>query len=146
MKMFHSIDEKDRLYVLKAGNGFSCIGFDVCEKRIVAMSKELRIDRKGSVPGTEKHYNEYLALVEIVRKKNAETGWRLSSELEPRLIGLEGHRVEVNGSHGKRRFIVGKSTGCIPCHLEIKRSNSMGGGAVLLWDDDKITVVSEKIR
>jgi hypothetical protein len=52
------------------------------------------------------------------------------SGLTPQLKGLEGYRVEVETTYGEtRRFIVGRSTGWKPCHLEIMRRNSMGGGA-----------------
>ena len=54
---------------------------------------------------------------------------RDNSALTPQLKGLEGHRVEATtGSGETRRFIVGKSTGWAPIHLEIKKSNSFGGG------------------
>ena len=54
---------------------------------------------------------------------------RSDAGLTPQLIGLEGYRVEVVTDYDEtRRFIVGKSTGWIPCHLEIARSNSSGGG------------------
>lgn len=47
--------------------------------------------------------------------------YRDNSHLSPQLIGLEGWRVEAVDIHGeRRRFIVGKSTGWRPCHLEIK--------------------------
>lgn len=50
--------------------------------------------------------------------------------LTPQLVGLEGWRVEVEDVGGvKRRFIVGRSTGWWPCHLEIARRNSSGGTA-----------------
>lgn len=65
---------------------------------------------------------------------------RDNSGLSPQLIGLEGWRVEVidfdagyvektEGDYQpiRRRFIVGKSTGWAPCHLEIKTRRSMGG-------------------
>ena len=56
---------------------------------------------------------------------------RDNSDLCAQLIGMEGWRVEVidaevNGGR-KRRFIVGKSTGWRPCHLEIWNSRSRGG-------------------
>ncbi len=55
---------------------------------------------------------------------------RSNANLSPQLIGLEGYRVEVVTDYDEtRRFIVGKSTGWIPCHLEIMRRNSSGGGA-----------------
>lgn len=53
---------------------------------------------------------------------------RDNSGLTKQLIGLEGWRVEVKTTYGEtRRFIVGKSTGWRPCHLEIKTNRSMGG-------------------
>jgi len=55
---------------------------------------------------------------------------RDNSGLTPQLKGLEGHRVQVtdHGTNESRRFIVGKSTGWRPAHLEIKTTRSMGGG------------------
>lgn len=50
------------------------------------------------------------------------------SDLTPQLRGLEGWRVEVEDMYGDvRRFIVGRSTGWRPCHLEIKTRRSSGG-------------------
>ncbi len=52
------------------------------------------------------------------------------SGLTKQLVGLEGWRVEVETIYGeKRRFIVGRSTGWRPCHLEIARRTSLGGDA-----------------
>lgn len=54
---------------------------------------------------------------------------RDNSCMTPQLHGLEGWRVEVVTKYGeKRRFIVGRSTGWRPIHLEIKTSRSTGGG------------------
>jgi len=51
-----------------------------------------------------------------------------NSALTKQLLGLEGWRVEVITTYGeKRRFIVGKSTGWKPCHLEVSRRNALGG-------------------
>lgn len=50
------------------------------------------------------------------------------SGLSPQLVGLEGYRVEVVDQFGEtRRFIVGRSTGWRPCHIEVKRRSSWGG-------------------
>jgi len=50
------------------------------------------------------------------------------SGLTKQLIGLEGWRVEVETLYGEtRRFYVGRSTGWVPCHLEVKTRRSMGG-------------------
>ena len=44
----------------------------------------------------------------------------LTCGLTPQLVGLEGKQVEVTEIDGsQRRFYVGKSTGWMPCHLEI---------------------------
>lgn len=53
---------------------------------------------------------------------------RDNSDLTPALKGLEGWRVEVvDAEGGRRRFIVGRSTGWRPCHLELHNIRSMGG-------------------
>ena len=53
------------------------------------------------------------------------------SQLTPQLAGAEGCRVEVLDKHGeRRRFIVGRSTGWRPVHLEIKTRRSTGGTPV----------------
>jgi hypothetical protein len=51
-----------------------------------------------------------------------------NSCLTAQLVGLEGWRVEVVDRDGnKRRFIVGKSMGWRPCHLEVLTRRSLGG-------------------
>lgn len=53
---------------------------------------------------------------------------RSEDGLSPQLKGLEGYRIEVVTDYGeKRRFIVGRSTGWIPCHIEVSRRNASGG-------------------
>lgn len=55
---------------------------------------------------------------------------RSDAGLTPQLVGLEGCRVEVVDTFGeRRRFIVGRSTGWVPCHIELKRRDSSGGGS-----------------
>lgn len=59
---------------------------------------------------------------------------RDTSGLHAPFVGLEGCRIEVSERSGyKRRFIIGKSTGWKPCHLEIARRDSHGGAS--LWVD-----------
>lgn len=53
---------------------------------------------------------------------------RSDAGLSPQLRGLEGWRVEVVTTYGEtRRFIVGRSTGWIPCHIEVSRRGARGG-------------------
>lgn len=55
---------------------------------------------------------------------------RSDAGLTKQLIGLEGWRVEVVTTYGEtRRFIVGRSTGWVPCHTELKLRTSSGGPA-----------------
>lgn len=125
-------NKEQELYVIPCGTGYSCLGFDVLIKRRNALANELgRTDLTKEKRGTLKAYVEYMKLLNIGEKKHHDTGWRSASELKAELIGLEGKRVEITNERGeKRRFIVGKSTGWIPCHLEIPRRDSTGGVAV----------------
>ena len=50
------------------------------------------------------------------------------SHLTPQLCGLEGWLVEIETDYGEtRRFIVGRSSGWRPIHLEISNRRSIGG-------------------
>ena len=138
------------LYVIPCGGGgYSCLGFDVMIERYNRLAAELmpaglgQPTYLGSLPrqfppqlrGTLEGYAYYRELLELGQRD----GRRFMCELSPQLVGLEGHRVEVTrtDANGRTsadrtsadRFIVGKSTGWLPCHLEIARVNSSGGGA-----------------
>lgn len=53
---------------------------------------------------------------------------RSDAGLTAQLRGLEGWRVEVVTTYGEtRRFIVGRSSGWIPCHIELKTRTSRSG-------------------
>jgi hypothetical protein len=53
---------------------------------------------------------------------------RSDKGLSPQLIGLEGWRVEVVTTYDEtRRFIVGRSTGWTPCHIERARRIELVG-------------------
>ncbi len=55
---------------------------------------------------------------------------RDNSGLNPQLSGWEGWRVEVVTDYDEtRRFIIDRSTGWKPCHIEISRRGSFGGPA-----------------
>jgi hypothetical protein len=126
------INADSKLYVLKCGKGFSCYGFDVVERKTKALQIETNIPLTYDNPqiGTPEHYYNYMDLINEVRKLNVATGFRSKSELNPKLIGLEGKRIQCKLYGETVRFIVGKSTGYVPCHLEIKRIGSHGGGAI----------------
>lgn len=123
------------LYVIHFEGGCSTAGFD----RVMEIGNKLaaELNRWDLTPlpeerGTLKAYEKYQALCDEVLRRHKETGFRSKAELTPQLIGLEGKRVEVVDCYGeKRRFTVGKSTGWIPCHLEIKTSRSRYHDAVM---------------
>jgi hypothetical protein len=124
-----TLNAEQRLYVIPCGGGYSCLGFDVCDRQAKALALELgeTWSNEEHITGTIETYNDYQALLARARA----TGRRFTCELTKELIGLEGKRVEVVDCYGeKRRFYVGKSTGFIPIHLEILKSNSTGGGGV----------------
>jgi hypothetical protein len=122
------------LYVTPAGKGYTTLGFDWVMQLAHALAAEL--DRWDLTPlpaerGNLAAYDKYAALVELARQRHVATGWRSKSGLTAQLVGLEAKRIEVVDYHGeRRRFQVGRSTGWIPCHLEIARRNSTGGPAV----------------
>ena len=60
--------------------------------------------------------------------ENDRTALRDLGCLNPQLTGLEGWRVEVERMNGeKARFIVSRSTGWVPVHIELSRRTSTGG-------------------
>jgi hypothetical protein len=125
------INKDQRLYVIKSGNGFSCYGFDVLDEKIKKLCIDLNIVNPIKRKGTKKAYGFYNKLLFLVHKRFKETGKKSNIELIPEFIGNERRKVKVIDRYGETRtFIIGKSTGFIPCHLEIKRIDSSGGGSV----------------
>lgn len=125
-----SINTEQGLYVIAAGDGYSCYGFDVLDRKARAVAAWSKVVPPSAEPGTRGHFEQCNAILDHGAKYAAKTGTRCDAELTPQLVGLEGKRVEVVDCYDeKRRFRVGKSTGWMPCHLELGgRSN--GGPAV----------------
>lgn len=120
------INKLQRLFVIPCGGGFSCLGFDVERAKTRAILAELKQPGPVARPGTRAAYAEYLAALETAKQ----SGRRLVCDLHPRLIGLEGRRIECTLYGEKVRFKVGKSTGFIPCHLALHNARSTGGEAI----------------
>jgi hypothetical protein len=132
-----TINAEQELYVIPCQQGYTCLGFDVCVRwgnGIAAWLAENEVASQSiheRERGTLEAYSKYQALAQAGRELNQKTGKRCPINLTPQLVGLEGKRVEVVDCYGEtRRFIVGRSTGWMPCHLEIKRKDSTGGSAV----------------
>lgn len=149
--MFDSINEEQRLYVLKSGDGYSCLGFDVAERWLQDVLAWLPGTARNALPqataakGTREHYEFYRAVMAAGASHAAATKTRCPAQLTPQLIGLEGKRVEVLEADGaKRRFYVGKSTGWLPIHLEIANRNSTGGGSAYIPEGATVRVIGTR--
>lgn len=143
------INQDRRLFVIPAGGGYSCLGFDVAKRQTDAVAAWLkRPDLAAPAEvGTVEAWRAYQAAMEAGRAHNAATGERCAMDLTPALIGLEGRRVKVTTPDGEEsRFWVGKSSGWSPCHLEISRRNSSGGPAVYVPQGLRVEVIGEASR
>lgn len=128
-----SLDDKARLYCIRDHGSISHWGYDVIARKTKALNRAL--DRLGEFEsGTIEAYQLYTSLMATAKARYDTTGKPFEFELSPQLTGLEGRRVEVRDQHGDapRRFTVGKSTGWIPCHLELATSRTTGGGPARL--------------
>ncbi len=146
----HSINTDERLYVIQAGEGYTCYGFDVLDTKaraVAAWSKVIPpVDLLGAI-GTRGHFEQCDQILEHGGKFAAKTNTRCDAELTPQLIGLEGKRVEVVDCYGEtRQFKVGKSTGWMPCHLELTGRDLSGGGAVSGAPFKSVTVLTKGAR
>lgn len=147
-----TLNHEQQLYVIPEGPGYSCLGFDVLETRYKALASEctsrgVYVHKAKKARGTLERYAQYEQLVDRARFHSQSTGYRFTCSLIQQLINLEGKRVELTYPSGeKSRFYVGKSTGWMPCHLEIKTSRSTGGGAVYFPEGTKIKVITQNAR
>lgn len=120
-------------FVIPCGTGCTTLGFDVCFDRTRRIARELgdkSLEPTEALRGTLPGYAEYERACAAAEALYERTGRRLTCDLTPELIGLEGRMVEVVDRHGElRAFKVGKSVGLIPVHLELAR-NAIGGEPV----------------
>lgn len=138
----HSINTEQRVYVMPCGDGFSCYGFDVLDRkaravllwivehyngRALTLQEREKLAAGFPAPGTAEHFAACADAMAKGAAHAAKTGKRCPAELVPALIGLEGKRVECEHYGERVRFYVGKSTGWMPGHLMIKTRRSTGG-------------------
>jgi hypothetical protein len=144
-----TLNAEHELYVIPCEGGHSCLGFDVMMTRYARLNDWLQKegiagdDLSPEARGTLAAYAAYNALMQRAASYCHRNNLRCPCELTPQLVGLEGKRVEVIDQYGKRRrFQVGKSTGWMPCHLEIARRDSSGGPAVFGAPFQSVLVVA----
>lgn len=145
--MLNSINHDQRRYVLTEGTGYTCLGFDIAERKRQTVLAWIGEEHADTIPlGTPEHYDAYMHAMERGYAHHRTTGERCPAELEPQLMGLEGYRIEVTSADGQReRFIVGMSTGWMPCHLAMKRRDSSGGCVAYIPKDATVRRLA-KIR
>jgi hypothetical protein len=137
-----TLNLEQRLYVIPCGKGYTCHGFDVVATLSLKLHRWLRSRAVSAVTqspfprdweptnGTLEAYADYQTLCKKAQMYCLMFNEKCNIELLPILVGLDGRRVEVWDHDGrKRRFIVGKSTGWMPIHLEIHNRRSHGGPA-----------------
>lgn len=141
-----SINEEQRLYVMPCGDdGYSCYGFDVLDAKARAVAAWSGAIPPTAEPGTAAHFEQCAAIMAHGARYAEKTGTRCDAELTPQLVGLEGCRVEVTDCDGDmRRFQVGKSTGWMPCHLELTSRTSRGGLPVMGAPFRSIRVIRQR--
>lgn len=122
-----TINEDQRLYVIPKVEGYSCLGFDVAERKRVAVLTWLGLPVPDVVVGTVEAYEAYESAMSAGRAHNQRTGERCFAECDPRVSHLLGRRVEVHSAEGEsRRFTIGRSSGWLPSLLEIDDGDRFG--------------------
>jgi hypothetical protein len=142
-----TVNQDQRLYVIpSAGGGFTCLGFDVAERRRRAVTEWVGRPVEDVEVGTPAAYVAYESAMSVGAEHARRTGGRCGAALTPELDRWVGWRVEVRSADGsKRRFNVGRSTGWMPCNLEIHNIRSSGGPAAYLDAGDTVTPI-RKVR
>lgn len=127
-----TLNLEQSLYVIDVGRGFTCLGFKVCQERTRDIARELgHIELAPTAYASVGAYEQYERALNAARTHAARTGRPLQCQLTPELIGLEYQRVEVVDRYGgARAFVVGRSTGFIPVHLELPSRRARGGVSV----------------
>lgn len=140
-----TINAQQRLYVIGAGEGFTCLGFEIAERKRKAVLTWMSEEVPEVEVGTLAAYEAYHDAMKRGATYAAQTGQRCLAELDPRIDQYRGRRVEVTEPDGaKRRFIVGMSTGWMPCNLEIFRRTARSGSAAHLGPHETIKLVEVK--
>jgi hypothetical protein len=143
-----TVNPEQRLYVIPTAGGYTCHGFDVVEKLIAGLIKEGRPAPRNAAPvGTPERYAQYRETVNYAELEFRATGKRSAVQLTPELVGKEGRRVEVvhqwkSGETETARFQVGKSSGWMPCHLQLARRGVSSGPAVCLGKILSVRVIA----
>lgn len=124
------IDPNAEMYVISHPVGVTTMSWANVKNRTERLALNLVMeDYRPPTTGTREAYDAMKVLEAALKLRYDRTGEKAVAYLSMQLVGLEGYRVEAVDEEGDapRRFIVGKSTGWIPVHLEIRTTRSTGG-------------------
>lgn len=145
-----TINNEQKIFVIKAAGGYSCFGFDNCFREAKALAERLGV--KNLEPSPEKigqleQYEDYLQLLSLLRDSGRDLGtWFDPRTAEPVRRILENARVqerklriflgdrETGNDWMEEHDVlghIGRSTGYLKVPLIIEKRNSNGGPAIL---------------
>ena len=123
-----NINKEQQLYVLKCCSILSSYGFDLLHTKATAVADWMDVEAPVAALGTEEHFEQCAELMRRGQVYANASRKCCPGNLSPQLIGLEGCRVRVTTDDGEERcFWVAKTTGWMPGHLEVPRSNTAYG-------------------
>lgn len=134
--MERTIERTDTAYVVVDPTGTTVHLFDNVIDEIERVSIELvgrgvlpadTLDTPHVPPrGSMAAWDHLQNLLPQLQRVCAEQGESAMANLSPQLLGKEGWAVEVDDDGELRRFIVGRSAGWLPHHLEVTERNVRG--------------------
>jgi hypothetical protein len=109
-------------YAIRGQDGsVETMPWDLCLLRLERYAINLHIEMPQVARGTVAAYDTMRILQDALRAEYERTGEQAIAELSPLLVGVEGRTVEVETLDGeRRRFVVGKSSGFLPHHIELR--------------------------
>lgn len=129
-----TFNPESQLYYIPCGGGYTTHGyqnvFDLCYRLRVWLIKENEPITAGIPDEPLERYAYYTDLLSQAREVCEKKRIKCEVNLHPKLVGLEGNRVECKRFGERVRFYVGRSTGWMPCHLAVKTARSSGGDAI----------------
>ncbi len=131
-----------RLFVIPCKlTGFTCLGIDRAIRQTNAVAHwmsmpQLALDEALANPTSDEWlhlvWHQYKKVMYAGERVAAAQGSKCPVALTPEFIGHEGQWVRVTEEDGEvREFKIGRSTGWMPCHLEIESGEDGGPAACL---------------
>lgn len=159
-------NDAQRVFVIPAGNGYSCFGYDNCFRDSKALVERMHLDNvvmpKESEVGTVKQYAQYTGLVKLARDKDLlKDTWFTPGTPEAVQEILELYRKSKKLGRLRLFFgdkktgrdwlsehdvigTIGRSTGVMKVPLMIPTARSTGGMAIL--DDCIVRIISVDLK